>query len=429
MNVTSPAVHTIANDPELAAMVTAAKQHRAATLLDEVRGFIGRFCVFPHDHALTATTLWAAHAHMIERFHTSPRIMLSSPEAGSGKTRVLEVLNLLVPNPMMSLNASPAAIFRTLAKKQITLLFDEVDAIWNKRGKDDSHEDLRALLNCGYKRGATIPRCVGPKHEVTDFPVFAAVALAGLGDLPNTIMSRAIVIRMHRRAPTEDVEPFRTRMHETSGHLLRDKLMKWAEEVGQPLEAAWPKMPEGIVDRPAELWEPLIAIADLAGAGWADNARTACSAMCKASQGNRVSLGIRLLSDIRRIFVATGNPDALHTETILARLCGGPDSGLDDDAPWNDLHGKPLGVRGLAAMLKPYGVSSLKVKVGGRSLQGYRREQLWDAWTRYLPVLPGQTEPTEPLGHPTSANSIRVPEVPELRRTETNCVDQVAEVF
>jgi hypothetical protein len=434
MSAATPSLHTITNDPELASMVKDAREQQAAALLDEARLFLSRFCVFPHDHALVAATLWAAHTHMIERFHTSPRLMLSSPEAGSGKTRVLEVLNLLVPEPMMSLSASPAAIFRTLSKRQITLLFDEVDAIFSKRGKDDSHEDLRALLNCGYKRGATIPRCVGPKHDVVDFPVFAAVALAGLGDLPDTIMTRAIIIRMRRRAPAESVEPFRARIHEAPGHILRDRLKNWAEEVGQSVCGAWPTLPEGIVDRPAELWEPLIAIADTAGAAWAERARSACLAICKASQDNRTSLGMRLLSDIRKIFDRAGMPDALHTGVILAALCGGDDSCLDDDAPWNELHGKPLGVRGLAAMLKPYGVNSLKVKVNGVSLQGYRREQLWDAWTRYLPPLPAQAEPVELVVHsksevPTKVPEVpEVPEVPDVQRMKAILTDQ-AEVF
>ncbi len=429
-----PILHTIANDPELASMVNEARQRQAAALLDDVRLFLSRFCVFPHEHALIATTLWVAHAHIIEKFHTSPRLMLSSPEAGSGKTRVLEVLNLLVPEPMMSLSASPAAIFRTLSNKQITLLFDEVDAIWNKRGKDDGHEDLRAMLNCGYKRGATIPRCVGSKHEVVNFPVFAAVALAGLGDLPDTIMTRAIVIRMRRRAPTESVEPFRTRLNEVPGHILRDRLIQWAAQAGQSVGSVWPVLPDGIVDRPAELWEPLIAIADLGGAGWAEKARGACLAMCRASQDNRVSLRMRLLSDIRKIFAKAGYPDALHTETILTRLCGGPDFCLDDDAPWNELHGKPLGVRGLASMLKPYGVTSLKVKVNGLSLQGYRREHLWDAWMRYLAPISAQVEPVEPAECPGPARSnvaAEVPEVlevPDVRHAERTLGDQ-AEVF
>ena len=122
-------------------------------LLNEVRAFINRFCVFPSDHCLVAVTLWAAHTHIIKHLYATPRLALLSPEVASGKTRVLEVLDMLVPESLFTLNASPAAIFRLLAQEQITLLFDEVDAIWNKRGKDDNHEDLRALYERRVQKG------------------------------------------------------------------------------------------------------------------------------------------------------------------------------------------------------------------------------------------------------------------------------------
>ena len=192
-----------------------------AKLLDDIREFIGRFCAFPSVECLDAVTLWAAHAHMVDQFHTTPRLAMLSPEPGSGKTRVLEVLDLLTPDAMLVLSPSVAAIFRKLAQAQVTLLFDECDAIFNKRGGDGQNEDLRALINSGYKKGACIPRCVGTKHDVQDFKVYAATALAGLGDLPDTIMTRAVIIRMRKRSPTEYVEPFRTRDHETPGHQLR----------------------------------------------------------------------------------------------------------------------------------------------------------------------------------------------------------------
>ena len=250
------------------------------TILNETRDFVSRFCVFPSDHCLTAVTLWAAHTHLIEHMYTTPRLALLSPEAASGKTRVLEVLDLLVPESLFSLNASPAAIFRLLANEQITLLFDEVDAIWSKHGNDNNHEDLRALLNAGYKRGASIPRCVGPRHEVTRFDVYCAVALAGLGDLPETIMSRSIIIRMRRRAPGEPVEPFRARTHEPKGYELRSQLETWTQQIGEDAGVHIPDMPAGIVDRPAEVWEPLLIVADLAGGEWPQAARTACVALC-----------------------------------------------------------------------------------------------------------------------------------------------------
>jgi Protein of unknown function (DUF3631) len=379
-----------------------------AALLSDTGSFLTRFCAFPDQHSTIAVTLWAAHAHMVEYFHTSPRLALLSPEPASGKTRVLEVLDLLVPESLFCLNASPAAIFRTLASHEITLLADECDAIFTRRGKDDSNEDLRALLNAGYKRGATIPRCVGPKHDVQRFKVHCATALAGLGDLPETIMSRSVIIRMRRRAPTEHVEPFRSREHECAGHELRDRLADWAHAVGPRAGASWPPLPAGVVDRPAEVWEPLIAIADAAGGEWPAIAREACMALCAAPKDHQVSLGVRLLGDLRKVF---GDAIALHTVTILERLCGGTTCGLEPDAPWNELHGKPLGERGLASMLRRYGVSSTKVKIDGRSLQGYRREALWDAWQRYLSSVPVQPEPLEPPDLPPQEPAPAVPEV------------------
>jgi hypothetical protein len=381
-----------------------------AALLTITEKFIKRFCVFPDEHALVAVTLWAAHAHMVDHFYITPRLALLSPEAGSGKTRVLEVLDLLVPESMFCLSASPAAIFRTLEKRQITLLFDEVDTIFQKRGKEDSNEDLRALLNAGYKRGASIPRCTGPKHEVQLFKVFAPVALAGLGDLPETVMTRSIIIRLKKRAPHEPVEPFRSRDLEAPGHAIRAKLAEWAYVVGAEVGSAYPKMPDGIVDRPSEIWEALLAVADAAGGTWPERARAACVELCKVAQDRKVTLGIRLLADLRTIF---GEADALHTRTILDRLCNPGGHGLDADAPWGDLHGKALGERGLASMLKKYDVHSIKVKVGGEALQGYRREHLHDAWQRYLPAhFPKQAEPVEPV-EPGAGEVPEVPEVPD----------------
>jgi hypothetical protein len=315
---------------------------------------------------------------------------------------------------MFSLNASPAAIFRTLAERQITLLFDEVDSIWSKRGRDDNHEDLRALLNAGYKTGASIPRCVGPKHEVVQFSVHSAVALAGLGDLPDTIMSRAIVIRMRRRRPDEHVEPFRSRKHEPEGHVLRERLAAWSESVGFDAGEAWPELPPGIVDRPAEVWEPLIAVADAAGGDWPAQAREACIELCKVAEDRRASLGIRLLSDLRIIF---GDEDALHSGTLIERLVAGDE--LEADAPWGDLRGKPFTVRGLASMLKPYGAHSMKVWADGRSLQGYRREHLYDAWCRYLPPVSVQVEGVEGISSNADKTLPDLPDLPETRTAES----------
>lgn len=380
-------------------------------LLDHVEDYLGRYVAFPSDHARVAVTLWAAHAHVVSAFDSTPRLALLSPEPGSGKTRTLEVLELLTPAAMQLLSASPAAIFRSIdADPRPTLLFDEVDTIFGRGGKNDDNEDLRGLLNAGHRNGATIPRCVGPTHDVRRFPVFAAVALAGLGDLPDTLMSRSVVIRMRRRRPTEKVQPFRYRVDSPAGDALQVRLAAWAETIEDRLVDVWPDMPDGIEDRPADVWEPLLAIADAAEGAWPHRARAACTAMADAAQSREASLGVRLLGDIRAVF---GDADKVTTADLLAGLHG------IEEAPWADLRGRPLDARGLAWRLGHYEVSStkIKVKVKGeeKSLQGYRSEHLWDAWARYCPPpTPEEGEPPEPTEPPRSQHPTEVPPVEQV---------------
>jgi hypothetical protein len=364
-----------------------------AQLLDEVHAFITRFVAFPSEAAAHAVTLWAAHCHVPDSFESTPRIALLSPEPGSGKTRTLEVLELLTPDPQLVLSASPASIFRLLKKGPLTLLHDEVDAVFTKHGKDDTNEDLRALLNAGHRKGATIPRCVGPSHDVQMFPVFAPVALAGLGDLPATLMSRSVVIRMRRRAPGETVEPFRVRLATADAKPLAGQLAAWMKHTAPRLADSYPEMPPGITDRPADVWEPLLAVADAAGGDWPKRARAACTELAAAAETAEASLGVRLLTDLWEVFgkyedqdgqpVRTGTAKQLPTAVILDRLRA------LDEAPWASLGKppKPLDSRGLANRLRAYSVKSdnLPRDDGGTRLKGYFAASLADAWMRYVP--------------------------------------------
>jgi len=219
---------------------------------------------------------------------------------------------------------------------------------------------------------------------VVRFPVFAAVALAGLGALPDTLMARSVIIRMRRRAPHEKVQPFRQREHGPEGRELGSRLGEWVTHVANALTASWPEMPAGVEDRPADVWEPLLAVADAAGGDWPDRARTACVELCKVAETREASLGIRLLADVRSVLAAAG-VDRLWTEGLLAGLCA------VDEAPWLDLRGKPLGARGLARLLGAYDVRSHQFKVTGGKVRGYSISGsdehgggLYDAFARYL---------------------------------------------
>ncbi|MFD6873183.1 MULTISPECIES: DUF3631 domain-containing protein [unclassified Streptomyces] len=380
-------------------MSTSTKQAapvNGAQLLNEVEAFHRRFNVFPREAAYVAVALWDAHAHLLDAFDSTPRLAFLSPEPGSGKSRALELVETLVPQPMVAVNASAAALFRAVSgpEGRPTILFDEIDTVFGPKAGDN--EELRGFLNAGHRRSGVTYRCVGDggNQTVQAFPSYTAVAVAGLGSLPDTILTRSVIIRMRRRARNEHVEPFRQRLHEKEGHALRDQLAVWAEQVRGKVQGAWPEMPEGVTDRPADVWEPLIAIADAAGGDWPKRAREACVQLVKASQtDDKGSLGIRLLTDLRdHVMVGV---DRLPTIAVTDRL------NALDDAPWADLQGKPLDSRRLARMLADYmtadnePITSRNIRTAGGVLKGYYSADLHDAWQRYCP--PPSVSPLHPL--------------------------------
>ena len=382
-----------------------------AAIFDRVEAFLRRFVAFPSEDCLVAATLWAAHTHVVDAFESTPRLALLSPEPGSGKSRVLEVLELLVPRPLHAINASPAALFRKVSDKAgpPTILYDEVDTLFGPKAKDN--EDVRGMLNAGHRRGATALRCVvrGKQIDVEEFPAFCAVALAGLGDLPDTIMTRSVVIRMRRRAPGEHVEPFRHRVHATDGEPLRLALEEWGDQHRDELRKAWPDMPDGIHDRNADVWEALLAVADAAGGEWPDRARVASVALVALASDREGSLGVRLLTDLHALFTSLNfvTVDRVPTATLVAALVE------LDEAPWGDLRGKPLDARGLARRLKAYGIVPRDHRFSAGVVKGYLRGDFHDAWTRYLPPSPEAkaTRATPQQSDPPAAE-VEDPDVP-----------------
>lgn len=370
---------------------------KGTDIATKVYAFLGRFVAYPSDHARVAHTLWVLHTHLMDAWESTPRIAFLSPEPGSGKTRAVEVTELLVPNPVEAVNVSPAYLFRKVGDDDAkpTILFDEIDTVFGPKAREN--EEIRGLLNAGHRRGAVAGRCVVRGKLVTteEIPAYCAVALAGLGDLPDTLLSRSVIIRMRRRAPGEKVQPYRRRVHSPEGEALKTEIMEWAETVSGQVVGHWPEMPDGLVDRDADVWEPLLSVADAVGGMWPEKARVSAVTFVTLSKEGTPSLGIRLLADLRTVF---GDNDVLSTVDICDAL------NSMEEAPWNDIYGKSLNARGLAQRLRKYEVSSKTVRVGDTTHKGYAREDLWDAWERYLP----------PLGAPPNESVTSVTTVTQL---------------
>jgi hypothetical protein len=264
----------------------------------------------------------------------------------------LEITKLLVPNGHVFLNASPAALVRLInqgheAGALPTIMHDEIDNVFKLGNADPTNATLLSVFNQGYTPSVTVPRCVGQgtTFEVKQMPCYAAIAFAGLRGLPDTLESRAIKIRMKRRANDEEKESFRRRPHVQEADPIADTLSGWCamykEDFSKAVDGDGPDMPEGIEDRTADCWEPLLAIADVAaswdcGAHWPERARAAAVYLTGAARDDLVTTGVELLAHIKEAFL---DATKIHTSTLRDRLQN------RDESPWRHMgRHQPQGV-------------------------------------------------------------------------------------
>lgn len=330
---------------------------------------LARFTVQSTPHEYAAITLWIAYTHAAEAFDFAPRLLLTSAEKRSGKSRTMEIVSKLSAHPLIAANATVPSIFRSLEDPR-TLFLDEADTIFGTRIKAEQNEDLRGLLNAGFQRGVPVIRTVGPNHKPTEFQVFAPACLAAIGRLPDTIADRAVNIRLRRRKPSEAVEQYRTRKNDPELQEVQACLVDAINGVFDDLTAADPETP--LEDRAADLWEPLLAVADAAGGSWPEQAREAAVYLTRQAleEDHQQSDGIDLLNDARNVLNFVRG-DFIPTGDLIQRL-----KALEE-SPWRDTDLSP---RKLAELLKPYSIFATR-KTNAR---GYRRASFEDAFERYL---------------------------------------------
>jgi len=381
-----------------------------AALLDELHAVLTRYVIFPSPEAADAVTLWIAATHAQTAWAHAPRLVIRAPEKRCGKSRLLDTVEGTCHNPLITVNASPAAVYRAIGSdRPPTLLVDEADTIFGGKNAD-SNEDLRGLLNAGHQRNRPAIRWDNNTHQLEKIPTFAMAALAGIGAMPDTIEDRAVVIRMRRRAPGESVKPFRHRRDRPALSDVAVQLAAWVGAHLPELERAEPVMP--LEDRAADTWEPLIAIADLAGGDWPDRARHAAEVLNAERDGNTVSSDrIRLLADCRTAFARY---DAIPTAVLLERLKADP------EAPWAEHGTTGLTAMKLGVLLREYDIRSDTIRFPPPTgqIKGYRREAFIDAWERYCPEVEPLTapEPYQPYQpYQPSSEPVRLAQVVRLK--------------
>jgi hypothetical protein len=353
----------------------------------ELVDWVSRRFLYLEDHQHIAFTLWILHTHVFRQFSHTPRLALLSPVRGCGKSTALTVSMLLCHRARKFGHTTTAVLPRLIDNEQPTLLLDEADNL-----QFQSDHVLRSIMNDGFdeagRRGLVVDQ------HVAQFNLFAPVAFGAIGRLPLPLMSRSIVLNMHRAPRTAKIE----RLDRKNPVLMADldfvyrTVFEWAQQVRSTLNTD-PAMPKGFYGRIADRWRALFAIADAVGRG--DHAREMAKILNTEQQDEDIK--VMLLADIRRVFDLL-LPERQVTSNRLVELLLSL-----DDGQWTEFGGernnqapKPLTRASLAKILVQFGILTGTIWPPHRtaftkSLRGYQREQFETAWAEFgdEPAQPG----------------------------------------
>ena len=345
--------------------------------LDDVTDTILRFIVLDKPQAQIAA-LWVASCWFLDEIVTAPIALINAPEKACGKTQLLTMLSNISPRAIQASGITPSALFRVIEAHQPTLFVDEIETVL----KDN--EALRGLINAGHTRSsATVVRCVGDDHEPKLFNAFGMKAIAGINaiKLASTVTDRSIIFELRRKRTDEKVE----RLRQAEPGLfssISSKFARFHEDYRERLKKDI-NLPEELSDREQDNFEPLFAIADLAGGHWNESVRTAALTLSRASS-NELSTGSELLESIQEIFEKISPIDKIQMSDLVKALCE------DEENRWFTYNrgGKPIAPRQISKRLTGYDIKAKNIRIGHSVKKGYELSQFEDVFSRYLSPPP-----------------------------------------
>jgi hypothetical protein len=329
------------------------------------------------EHEYTAVALWTLHTHVYQQFTVTPRLALRSATGDCGKTTLLDVIGRLAARPSKFDSITASAIFHLIDESHPTLLLDEVD---NLMLGLQANGRIRAIINSGHRRGGVV--AIREQGETRLFSTFTPLALALpdiVGGLPRTLNSRCLTLMMRRsdgRRPLRRLD-----LGDLALNATYQRILLWQRDVVLDPD---PTMPEGLHNRIADNWRPLLSIAD--SLDWGEQARKAMAIF--ATEYSDADAKVQLLVDIRRVF-DTQEVDRLPSKTLLDALHGLVDS------DWTEFRGTrgdqqphKLKAGELAGMLRDFQIRPRSIwpphrTADSRSAKGYVRGQFEEVWRAY----------------------------------------------
>ena len=368
-----------------------------AGLLTDIEAVIKRHVILP-DPAATALAVWVLHTYAFELRDTVAYVAIESPEKRCGKTTLLSVLAAMACKPLIASNITVGALFKSVHTCSPTLFIDEADTFMAGNGT------MRGIINSGNTRrtayvlrlsaakkvgqstvslapiggegrgeGASASSLQLPEAIETGlrkYSCWCPKVIAMIGDVPDTIADRSIVVKMTRKLTTETCDP----LSELNTAEIKSKCARFALDTVQSIAQSPKIRGDGLNDRAADTFDPLFVIARLAGQEWETKLRAAALAL--SSTADTENSGASLLLDISEILVDTGN-EKMFSRDIVTQLREG-------SLKSQTLKYSAINEYQISKMLRQYHVRSAYVRIGKEVSRGYYASDFRDAIKRYV---------------------------------------------
>ena len=353
-------------------------------LISALEGTFKKYAALDDGLALVLS-LWTLATHIFACFDAFPYLAITSPTKRCGKTRLAEIIDIFACDVLRTAGASPAAIFRTIQARKledrtVTLIMDEAEVLGTK---SERAEQLREVLNAGYRAGQKMLRCqkwADDTFEPQEFEVYCPKVSILIGMLQDTLADRCIPISMRRRKPNEPVERFFYSLAKRQARGVLKGVDAWAKSSRQKVKRWLRRDLKFLQDREAELWLPIFSVCQVAAPQRAEELRLIALRISHSKESDEPEKGVLLLQDIRTIFDRNGESRISTTGLIYAlHQC--------EESPWSSWSkGRGLDARSLARLLRPFKISPQNVRIDDHVMKGYERDHFHEAWDTYLPA-------------------------------------------
>lgn len=230
-------------------------------LHSEIAGMYEYLLDFNDNRLYDFFSCFTIYTYFFPIFDSAPVVHLWGP-AGSGKTKIMEIMALLCFNPVTSGNITEAGVFRLVEGRRGVVLLDESEDL----SKSEKGHAITNLILNGYRKGNLIYRIdkIGKTMFSSHYNVFSPKVIANITGLDKeALVSRAI--RVTTSSAKDIIKGNRhTSLVKDRAIELRNQLYRVCLTEYQVILDSKNSLPQfGLSGRSMEIWEGVLSVANV----------------------------------------------------------------------------------------------------------------------------------------------------------------------